>query len=132
MQGRLLAYQSFKFYQILLWWIGWAKIAQIGTIRWNIHQENSHFLQIWQWWEKRSWSQASSFYKQAKQYANCVPNLMNLSILDISHCKSSVLVYDRNHYFGLGPIPKPKPKLADTFSRYRNQNYILKGESSYR
>ena len=23
------------------------------------------------------------------------------------------LVYDQNHYFGLGPIPKPK--LADTF-----------------
>ena len=40
------------------------------------------------------------------------------------------LVYDRNHYFGLGPIPKPK--LADTFGRYRNRNYILKGESSYR
>ena len=38
------------------------------------------------------------------------------------------LVYDRNHYFGLGPIPKPKPKLADAFGRYRNQNYILKGE----
>ena len=42
------------------------------------------------------------------------------------------IVYDQNHYFGLGPIPKPKPKLADTFSRYRNwyHNYILKGESS--
>ena len=41
------------------------------------------------------------------------------------------LVYDRNHYFGLGP--KPKPKLADTFGRYHNRyrNYILKGESSY-
>ena len=25
------------------------------------------------------------------------------------------LVYDRNHYFGLGPIPIVKPKLADTF-----------------
>ena len=24
-------------------------------------------------------------------------------------------MYARNHYFGLGPIPKPKPKLADTF-----------------
>ena len=24
-------------------------------------------------------------------------------------------MYDRNHYFGLGLIPKPKPKLADTF-----------------
>ena len=46
----------------------------------------------------------------------------------------SVLVYDRNHYFGLGPIPKPKPKLADTFGQYCNryQNYILKGESIYR
>ena len=31
---------------------------------------------------------------------------------------SPLLVYDRNHYFGLGPIPKPKPKLADTFGRY--------------
>ena len=41
------------------------------------------------------------------------------------------LVYNRNHYFGLGPIPKPKPKLADTFGRYRNRywNHILKGES---
>ena len=39
------------------------------------------------------------------------------------------LVYDRNHYFGLGP----KPKLADTFGRLRNRyrNHILKGESSY-
>ena len=26
-----------------------------------------------------------------------------------------VVVYVRNHYFGLGPIPIPKPKLADTF-----------------
>ena len=41
------------------------------------------------------------------------------------------LVYDRNHYFGLGP--KPKPKLAGTFDRYRKRyrSYILKGESSY-
>ena len=31
------------------------------------------------------------------------------------------LVYDRSHYFGLGPIPKPKPKLADNFGRYHNQ-----------
>ena len=23
-----------------------------------------------------------------------------------------VVVYDRNHYFGLGPIRRPKPKLA--------------------
>ena len=27
------------------------------------------------------------------------------------------VVYERNHYFGFGPIPKPK--LADTFSLYR-------------
>ena len=25
-----------------------------------------------------------------------------------------IVVYDRNHYFGLGPIPKPKPELTDT------------------
>ena len=29
-------------------------------------------------------------------------------------------VYDRNQYFGLGSIPKPKPRLANTFGRYRN------------
>ena len=48
--------------------------------------------------------------------------------------KESTLVYDQNPYFGLGPIPKPKPKLADTFGRYRNRyrNHISKGESSYR
>ena len=28
------------------------------------------------------------------------------------------LVYDRHHYFGLGPIPKPKPELANTFGQY--------------
>ena len=41
------------------------------------------------------------------------------------------VVYDRNHYFGLGPIPKPK--LADTFGRYHNRyrTYILKGEFNY-
>ena len=41
------------------------------------------------------------------------------------------VVYDRNHYFGSGPIPKPKPKLADTFGRYCNR-YRDQGESSYR
>ena len=41
------------------------------------------------------------------------------------------LVYDQNHCFGLGPIPKLK--LAATFG-YCNQyrNYISKRESSYR
>ena len=40
------------------------------------------------------------------------------------------VVYDRNHYFGLGPIPKPK--LVDTFGWYHNRyrNHISKGESS--
>ena len=44
-----------------------------------------------------------------------------------------LLVYDRNHYFGFGPIPKPIPKLVDTFGRYRNRyrNHISKGKSSY-
>ena len=27
-----------------------------------------------------------------------------------------LLVYDQNHYFGLGPIQKPKPELAYTFA----------------
>ena len=43
------------------------------------------------------------------------------------------VVYNRNHYSGLGPIPKPNPKLADTFGRYRNRyrNHISKQKSSY-
>ena len=43
-------------------------------------------------------------------------------------------LYDRNHYFGFGPIPKPKPKiLVDTFGRYRNRyrNHISKEKSSF-
>ena len=32
-------------------------------------------------------------------------------VIDTKYYK---LVYDRNHYFGLGPILKLKPKLADT------------------
>ena len=43
------------------------------------------------------------------------------------------LVYDRNNYFGLGLIPQPKPKLADTFGQYRNQyqNQISKRKFGY-
>ena len=50
------------------------------------------------------------------------------------HLIESGLVYDRKHYFCLGLIPKPKLKLADAFSQYRNgyQNYYSKEESSYR
>ena len=33
---------------------------------------------------------------------------------------NAIVVYNRNLYFGLDPIPKPKPKLADTFCRYHN------------
>ena len=42
-------------------------------------------------------------------------------------------LYYRNHFFGLGPIQKSKPKLADTFSLYLNRyrNHISKGEPSY-
>ena len=49
------------------------------------------------------------------------------------HLVHPSVVYDRNHYFSFGPIPKPKPKLVDTFGRYRNRyrNHISKGKSSY-
>ena len=42
-------------------------------------------------------------------------------------------MYDRNHHFSLGLIPKPKPKLANTIGRYRNQyrNHISKGETVF-
>ena len=37
------------------------------------------------------------------------------------------LVYDRNHYFGLGP--KPKPKLADTVTdtetTFQRENLVI-------
>ena len=39
------------------------------------------------------------------------------------------VVYDRNHNFGLGPIPKPKPTLPDTFNQYflpRLENHFCK------
>ena len=41
------------------------------------------------------------------------------------------VVYDQNHHFGLGLIPKPKE--ADTFGRYPNwyRNHIFKEESCY-
>ena len=35
--------------------------------------------------------------------------------------KSPLVLYNRNHYFGLGPILKPKPKLANTFNQYFNR-----------
>ena len=35
-----------------------------------------------------------------------------------------IIEYDRNHYFGFGPIPKLKPRLADT-----SRNHISKGET---
>ena len=43
------------------------------------------------------------------------------------------LVYNRNQYFGLGPIPRLKPKLADTFGQYciRYLHHISNGELSY-
>ena len=41
-------------------------------------------------------------------------------VVQVHHKEVFRLVYDRNHYFSLGPIPKPKPKLVDTFGRYRN------------
>ena len=37
-----------------------------------------------------------------------------------NHFSHFAILYDQNHYFGLGLIPKLKPKLADTFGRYRN------------
>ena len=59
-----------------------------------------------------------------------ITNRMGSKALDIEKkwlCKFFPyfsLVYDWNHYLGLGPIPKQKPKLTDTFGWYHNQ--ILK------
>ena len=54
--------------------------------------------------------------------------LIFLSLM-LHKCYQVIVVYDRNHYFGLGPILKPNPKLADTFGRYRN--HISNEEYSY-
>ena len=70
----------------------------------------------------------------ADEYLKVEPKRSSLSWpLKIWNDSTFHLVSDRNHYFGLGPIAKPKPKLAGSFSRYRNgsRNHILKWESSY-
>ena len=54
---------------------------------------------------------------------NTVQKFSYFMALKMSKLKRSydlTLVYNRNHYFGLGLIPKPNPRLADTFGRYRN------------
>ena len=51
-------------------------------------------------------------------------NLINRPSGSYNFCGVYKVVYDRNHYFGLGPILKRKPKF--------NRNHILKGKSSYR
>ena len=40
-------------------------------------------------------------------------------IQSMYNLQTQIVVYDRNHYFGLGL--KPKPKLGDTFGGYHNQ-----------
>ena len=80
------------------------------------------------------------FLKTSKQTCSiscfllAIKNMFSCDPPDWTNCPTSVVVYDWNHYFCLGPIPKLKPELVDTFGRYRNQywNHILKGESSYR
>ena len=53
----------------------------------------------------------------AKVFKNKQTNLC--VILETQEYQIRILgvVYDQNHYFGLGLIPEPKPKLADTFGR---------------
>ena len=43
-------------------------------------------------------------------FCSCSSNCVNVYV----YMGLSTLVYDRNHYFGLGPIPKRTPKSADT------------------
>ena len=82
-----------------------------------------HFRRI----EKSQSQKTRSSIYVSKAITTCQEN----KYLSSKGIGSSGLVYNRNHYFGLGPIPKPKPKLADTFGRNRNwyRNPISKGES---
>ena len=41
---------------------------------------------------------------------------VNFEKLSATFIPINRVVYDQNHYFGLGPIPQPKPKMADTFA----------------
>ena len=43
---------------------------------------------------------------------------VNFEKLSATFIPINRVVYDQNHYFGLGPIPKPIPKMADAFGRY--------------
>ena len=53
-----------------------------------------------------------------------MPKNVFLGFLGVLGCIRSdhthYIVYDRNRYFGLGPIPKGKPKSADTFGGYHS------------
>ena len=72
--------------------------------------------------------------RTVKVVITCILAKKKISETEVTCIPCCELVYDRNHSFGLGPIQKQKPKLADTFGRYRKRyrNYILKRESSYR
>ena len=79
-----------------------------------------HFRRI----EKSQSQKTRSSIYVSKAITTCQEN----KYLSSKGIGSSGLVYNRNHYFGFGPIPKPKPKLVDTFGRYRNRypNHISK------
>ena len=52
-------------------------------------------------------------------------NKDNFTCISRIQRKTYVLVYDRNHYFGLRPKLKLKPRLDNIFDWYRNRYWYL-------
>ena len=91
-------------------------------------------------WEKRV-AELSGFYPKFLDYARLdffsrmAFGFFNLgkvgsihSFLKSNYFKESKLGYDQSHYFDLGPIPKPNPKLKQQLSANNKtpHNLLLK------
>ena len=74
-------------------------------------------------------SSAPPAHQSPKQVGKILNTLLSNYKCIVMFSSGLYVVYDRNHYFGFGPIPKPKPKLTDTFGRYRNRYHISKEKS---
>ena len=91
------------------------------------------FLLLWQklkWQKIYIWKCEKNAFWSGNLFDICLGQIQSKLIYRLVFYSTEV--YDPKHYFGLGLIPKSKPKLAiNTFGWYRKWNQISKGESSY-